>query len=257
MQKRKIRYIIYADEKQIFGNHFPEKEDNMTDFSEVEKNIGYVFQDKSLLKKALTHTSYAYENKIESNEKLEFLGDAILEIVVSKYLFRHYQQLSEGEMTKVRASVVCEDSLYQIAKKHNFSDFLFLGKSEIINNGKERPAILADSVEAVIAAIYLDSNMDSAEKFILSNLKQTIEVSTKHVGMKDYKTVLQEKLQVHGDIKIEYQTIHESGPDHKKVFTVELKVNGKVVSHGTGNTKKSAEMNAAKQALEKQFHIKN
>ena len=154
-------------------------------------------------------------------------------------------------MTKVRASVVCENSLYQVAKKHNFSDFLFLGKSEIVNDGKSRPAILADSVEAIIAAIYLDGEIENAEKFVISNLKETIEISTKHVGMKDYKTVLQEKLQEHGDVHIEYKTIGESGPDHKKVFTVELCVNGKIISTGEGNTKKSAEMNAAKEALTK------
>ena len=223
----------------------------MESFAQVEENIGYVFKNKQLLKTALTHTSYAYENKVESNEKLEFLGDAILEVIVSKFLFLNYNNLKEGEMTKVRASVVCENSLYQVAKKHNFSDFLFLGKSEIVNNGKNRPAILADSVEAIIAAIYLDGKLKDAENFVISNLKETIEVSTKHVGMKDYKTVLQEKLQVHGDVNIEYKTIGESGPDHKKVFTVELCVNGKVISNGKGSTKKSAEMNAAKEALSK------
>ena len=223
----------------------------MMNFSQFEKNIGYEFNNKQLLMKALTHTSYAYENKVESNEKLEFLGDAILEVIVSKFLYLNYNNLTEGEMTKVRASVVCENSLFQIAKKHNFSDFLFLGKSEIINNGKNRPAILADSVEAIIAAIYLDGEINNAEKFVISNLKETIENSTKHVGMKDYKTVLQEKLQVHGDVNIIYRTIDESGPDHKKIFTVELSVNGKVISKGKGNTKKAAEMNAAKEALTK------
>ena len=223
----------------------------MENFTQIEENIGYKFKNKQLLKKALTHTSYAYENKVESNEKLEFLGDAILEVIVSKFLFLNYNNLSEGEMTKVRASVVCENSLYQVAKKHNFSDFLFLGKSEIVNDGKSRPAILADSVEAIIAAIYLDGEIENAEKFVISNLKETIEISTKHVGMKDYKTVLQEKLQEHGDVHIEYKTIGESGPDHKKVFTVELCVNGKIISTGEGNTKKSAEMNAAKEALTK------
>lgn len=223
----------------------------MMNFSQFEKNIGYEFNNKQLLMKALTHTSYAYENKVESNEKLEFLGDAILEVIVSKFLYLNYNNLTEGEMTKVRASVVCENSLFQIAKKHNFSDFLFLGKSEVINNGKNRPAILADSVEAIIAAIYLDGEINNAEKFVISNLKETIENSTKHVGMKDYKTVLQEKLQVHGDVNIIYRTIDESGPDHKKIFTVELSVNGKVISKGKGNTKKAAEMNAAKEALTK------
>lgn len=221
----------------------------MPNFSDIEKEIDYEFINKNLLKQAFTHTSYAYEHKVESNEKLEFLGDAILEVTVSKYLYHYYRKLSEGEMTKVRATVVCERSLYEIAKKHNFSDFLYLGKSEVISNGKERPAILADSVEALIAAMYLDGGEEKVEEFIISNLKESIEIASKHAGQKDYKTVLQEKLQVHGDVHIVYTTIAESGPDHNKTFTVELSVNGKKMTHGVGNTKKEAEMNAAKEAL--------
>ena len=179
----------------------------MHKFQKLEEDIGYKFNDVLLLNKAFTHRSYAYENKVESNEKLEFLGDAILEVTISKYLYKNYQKLKEGEMTKVRATVVCEQSLYEVAKKHNFSDFLNLGKSELANNGKERIAILADSVEAVIAAIYLDSNMENAEKFILTNLTDAVEIASKHVGMKDYKTVLQEKLQAKGSVHIEYLTI--------------------------------------------------
>ena len=221
----------------------------MHNFQKLEEDIGYKFNNILLLNKAFTHRSYAYENKIESNEKLEFLGDAILEVTISKYLYSNYQNLKEGEMTKVRATVVCEQSLYEVAKKHNFSDFLNLGKSEIANNGKERTAILADSVEALIAAIYLDSNMENAEKFILDNLTESVKVASKHVGMKDYKTVLQEKLQANGSVHIEYITIDEKGPDHAKIFTVELKVNGKVEACGTGKSKKEAEMQAAKKAL--------
>ena len=220
------------------------------DYEKLETELGYVFNNKELLSQALTHTSYAYENKVQSNEKLEFLGDAILEVTISKFLYKNYTNLTEGEMTKVRAAVVCEQSLYEVAKKHNFSDFLNLGKSEIANHGKERPAILADSVEAVIAAIYIDSNMGNAEKFIISNLKDSVKIASKHVGMKDYKTVLQEKLQVHGAINIEYITIDESGPDHDKTFTVELKVNGETKTFGKGRSKKEAEMQAAKKALE-------
>ena len=218
-------------------------------YEKLEKELDYTFKNKELLYQALTHTSYAYENKVQSNEKLEFLGDAILEVTISKYLYKNYQTLKEGEMTKVRAAVVCEQSLYEVAKKHNFSDFLNLGKSEMANHGKERPAILADSVEAIIAAIYIDSNMENAEKFIIENLKQAVDIASKHVGMKDYKTVLQEKLQTNGSVHIEYVTIDEKGPDHDKTFTVELKVNGKVKTYGTGRSKKEAEMQAAKKAL--------
>ena len=218
-------------------------------YDKLEQELGYNFGNKDLLWQALTHTSYAYENKVPSNEKLEFLGDAILEVTISKYLYENYKSLTEGEMTKVRAAVVCERSLYEVAKRHNFSDFLNLGKSEIANHGKERPAILADSVEAVIAAIYLDSNMENAEKFIIENLKEAVQIASKNVGMKDYKTVLQEKLQTNGSVHIEYITIGEQGPDHDKTFTVELKVNGKVKTYGTGRSKKEAEMQAARKAL--------
>ncbi len=216
----------------------------------VEKSIGYTFKNKELLENALRHTSYAYENNVSSNEKLEFLGDSILEFISSKYIYGKYPKLREGEMTKVRATVVCEASLYKVAKLHNFSDFLYLGKSEIKTGGNKRPAILADSVEAVIAAIYLDGGLKEAEKFIIENLKDEIEIATKHVGYKDYKTVLQEKLQVHGDVKIEYEITKESGPDHDKTFEAQVKCNGKVLASGEGKSKKEAHMKAAKKALE-------
>ena len=218
---------------------------------ELQKNIGYQFEDESLLNKAMTHTSYAYENNVESNEKLEFLGDSILEFISSKYIFKNYPNLKEGEMTKVRAQVVCEQSLYKIAKMHNFSDFLNLGKSEKLSGGKERPAILADSVEAVIAAMYIDGGLKVAEKFIIENLKNEIELATKHVGQKDYKTVLQEKLQIHGDVKIEYILLNESGPDHDKRFEMEVRCNGKKLAVGTGKSKKLAQMDAAHKAIER------
>ena len=216
----------------------------------IEESIQYNFKNKNLLKTALTHTSYAYENKIESNEKLEFLGDSILEFISSKYLYNNYPKLKEGEMTKVRAAVVCEKSLYKIAKQHNFSDFLYVGKSERKTGGKNRPAILADSVEAVIAAIYLDGGIEMAEEFIIKNLKEEIKKATKHVGDKDYKTVLQEKLQEHGEVKIEYEIIKEKGPDHNKSFEAQVSCNGKILATGKGKSKKEAEMHAAKKALE-------
>lgn len=203
-----------------------------------------------ILKNALTHTSYANENNVQSNEKLEFLGDSILEFISSKYIYSKYPNLKEGEMTKVRADVVCEKSLYKVALKHNFSDFLYIGKSQIINDGNKRPSILADSVEAVIAAIYFDSGLEQAEKFIVENLKDYIEIATKHVGMKDHKTVLQERLQIHGDVNIKYEIIKESGPDHNKMFVAEVSCNNKKLAIGEGKTKKAAEMEAAKKALE-------
>ena len=232
----------YTIEKHILGGEEMELE-------KLEDEIGYKFKNKELLKKALTHTSYAYENSIESNEKLEYLGDSILEFISSKYLYNNYKKLNEGEMTKVRATVVCEESLYKVAIKHNFSDFLYLGKSEKMNNGKYSKAILADSVEAIIAAMYLDSNLENVEKFIISNLKDAIEVASKNVGKKDYKTVLQEKLQVNGNISIKYSIVKEEGPDHNKVFESIVQVNGKEIGRGIGKSKKLSEMEAARDAL--------
>ena len=216
---------------------------------EFEKKIGYIFKDKNLLKKALTHTSYAYENKVESYERLEYLGDSILEFISSKYLYSNYKKLSEGEMTKVRAYSVCEDSLYAIAMKHNFSDFLYLGKSEKASR-RSKKAILADTVESIIAAIYLDSNLENAEKFIIENIKEQIEYASKNVGQKDYKTVLQEKLQAGGDVSIKYNIISEKGPDHNKEFTAEVVIDDKKMQTGTGKSKKAAEMEAARKTLE-------
>ena len=220
------------------------------DFTKLEESIDYTFNNKELLKKALTHTSYAYDNGVESNEKLEFLGDSILEFLYSKYIYAHYPKLKEGEMTKVRAEVVCEDSLFLVAQKHHFSDFLYLGKSEYITKGSTKPAILADSVEAVIAAIYFDGGLEQSEKFIIANLKNAIEESSKNVGMKDHKTVLQEKLQRNGSVNIEYEVIKTIGPDHDKTFVVQVSCNGKFLATGEGKTKKHAEMQAAQKALD-------
>ena len=211
----------------------------------LEKEIGYKFKNIELLKTALTH-----EKKIESNEKLEFLGDSILEFVSSEYIYENYINLREGEMTKVRASIVCERSLHEVAEAHNFSDFLYLGKSEKIAQKKVRPAIMADSVEAIIAAIFLDGGIEPAKKFIIDNLKESIEVATHHIGEKDYKTVLQEILQKHGEVHIEYKIIKESGPDHEKKFDAEVSCDGKILANGKGKSKKLAEMDAAKNALE-------
>ena len=220
------------------------------ELEKLEKDLGYKFKNKLLLKTALTHTSYAYEKKVESNEKLEFLGDSILEFISSEYIYENYSNLKEGEMTKVRASVVCEQSLHEVAKAHNFSDFLYLGKSERLSREEVRPAIMADSVEAVIAAIYLDGGIEPVKKFIIENLKDKIQRATKNIGQKDYKTVLQEILQKHGEVHIEYKIIKETGPDHEKDFDAEVLCNDKKLATGRGKSKKLAEMDAAKNALE-------
>ena len=200
-------------------------------YEEIEKNIGYTFKNKELLKTALTHTSYANMHDVQSNEKLEYLGDSILEFISSKYLYNNYKKLNEGEMTKLRATVVCEDSLYEIALRLNLGKFLITSKGEGFGDVKNK-AILADGIEAIIAAIYLDSDLENAEKFIIVNLKDKIETASKHVGTKDYKTVLQEKLQIHGNVKIEYVIISENGPDHDKHFVSEVICDGNILAQG-------------------------
>ena len=205
--------------------------------AKFEEKIGYNFRNKSLLENALTHTSYAYEYDTKSNERLEYLGDSILEFIISDILFRNYDNLAEGEMTKVRSATVCEDSLYEVAKKNDFSDFLLLGKSEISNH-HEKKAILADSVEAVIAGIYLDGGLEPAIKFIINNFEGMLKNASIHVGDRDYKSALQERLQINGDVNIVYTIVKESGPDHNKEFVAKLKCNGRFLAYGKGKSKK-------------------
>lgn len=216
---------------------------------ELQEKINYTFKDEKLLKLALTHTSYANETKCgESNERIEFLGDAILELISSEYIYIKYPKLSEGKMTKTRAYAVCEESLAELANNYGFSDFLLVGKCEEKIDGRYRNSILADSVEAVIGAIFLDGGLDEAKNFILSwVIKKVEEFLTK--GSNDYKTTLQEKLQVHGDVKIEYKIVDETGPEHNRLFTAEVFCNGKLLGKGNGKSKKEAEMEAAKEAL--------
>lgn len=224
--------------------------DEKMKLEKAQKVLGYKFKNIELLKTAFTHTSYAYENKVNSNERLEYLGDSILEFVSSEYLYINYPNLNEGEMTKVRAYSVCENSLFDVATKLGFSDFLYLGKSEKSDHSLKK-AILADSVEAVIAAIYLDSKeIEPVKKFIINNIAQTIEYASKNVGLKDYKTVLQEKLQSHGEVLILYKIISEKGPDHAKTFVAQVECDGKILASGEGKSKKKAEMEAARRALE-------
>jgi len=216
---------------------------------EFEKTIEYKFSNKNLLINALTHSSYAYDHHTQSNERLEFLGDSILEFISSKFLFENYSNLTEGEMTKVRATAVCEDGLYQIATKLHFEKYILLGRSEL-SSPNIKKAIIADSVEALIAAIFLDSNLENAQKFIERNIAEPIKIASQNVGKKDYKTVLQEKLQEHGTVSIKYTIIDEKGPDHDKSFTAQVEFNGKILASGTGRSKKDAEMEAARKALE-------
>lgn len=217
----------------------------------LEQRIGYTFHNKKYLITALTHSSYANEVKkgVACNERQEFLGDAVLSIIVSDYIFRHYSHLPEGELTKIRASLVCEKSLAVFANAIGLGEFLVLGHGEELMGGRERPSILADAFEALIAAIYLDAGTEQAAKFVLPFVKPELDNHGSKV-YKDYKTTLQEIVQKNPEEQVSYHLVEESGPDHDKRFKVEVHLNSNVIGIGVGRSKKAAEQMAAREALE-------
>ncbi len=218
--------------------------------NEFQVVIGYKFNDIQLLNRAMTHSSYANETKDSegSNERLEFLGDAVLSIIVSDSIFRDYKNLPEGELTKIRASLVCENSLCSFAKEINLGKYLLLGKGERLTGGDRRPSILADAFEALIAAIYLDGGMEPASAFVMRFVGR--ELSAHHGGVfEDYKTMLQEIIQQNPEEILEYRLVGESGPDHDKRFEVNIMLNSNVIGTGSARSKKKAEQLAAKEAL--------
>ncbi len=217
---------------------------------QLQKRIGYTFRDISLLHTALTHSSYANElHKGECNERLEFLGDAVLSIVVSEYIFNHYRNKAEGDLTKLRASLVCESTLAVFARQIGLGGCLKLGRGEKKSGGADRPSILADAFEALIAAIFLDGGMEEARRFVLSCAESEI-LRPRVRRTKDYKTTLQEIVQQNEGERLEYVLVGESGPDHNKHFVVEVHLNSNVVGKGGGRSKKDAEQQAARAALE-------
>ncbi len=219
---------------------------------DLQNIIGYHFTNKELLVEALTHSSYANEHRskhIRYNERLEFLGDAVLSIVVSDYIFKNCPELPEGELTKLRASLVCEKSLFEFAKTINLGKYLVLSKGERNNGGAERPSIVSDAFEALIAAIYIDGGMDAAAKHILHFVIPAIKNSKKK-KINDYKTTLQEIIQKNPGEQLEYVLVGQSGPDHNKHFVVEVHLNSNVIGKGGGRSKKEAEQQAAREALE-------
>lgn len=220
----------------------------------LQSKIQYIFNDISTLKLALTHKSYAYENgdikKQKYNERIEFLGDAIIEHVISDMLYMQKPLISEGDMTKKRAAIVCESSLSAAMRRIEGENYIYLGKCEKINNGKLKDAILADAFEAIIGAIYLDGGYEIVSNIILTMLDKEIAIVLSGGNLNiDYKTKLQEKLQKKGNVKIEYKLIEESGPEHDKKFFIELFFNDKKIGEGSGKNKKQAEQQAAKIAL--------
>lgn len=219
-------------------------------FSDFEKKINYVFKDKELLHVALSHSSYAneFKNTRSSNERLEFLGDSVLSIVVSEYLFKHFKHLPEGDLTKIRASLVCENALFEFAKKIDLGNAILVGKGEENSGGRERPSIVSDAFEAVIAAIYLDGGMEAARKYVLGFMPEDID-KYRNRSNGDYKTILQEIIQRNREEKVEYVLKSQSGPDHNRVFEIQVMLNSNVIGEGTGHSKKQAEQMAAREAL--------
>ena len=217
----------------------------------LEKRLDYKFKDIKLLKNALTHSSYANEVRsgVTSNERLEFLGDSVLSIIVSEHIYKNFPNMPEGELTRLRASLVCEKALCTFSRELDLGSYLLLGKGEDKGGGRERDSILADAFEAVLAALFLDGGMEVAKRhvmrFVLRELSNHIQDS-----FKDYKTLLQEIIQRNPEESVSYELIGEEGPDHDKRFTVEVHLNSNVIGKGTGKSKKQAEQMAAKQALD-------
>lgn len=221
--------------------------ENINKFEDI---IDYKFSNKEYILEALTHSSYSNENKnFEFNERLEFLGDSVLSIVVSDYLFKNEASLPEGELTKLRANIVCEESLSEVAVNIKLGEHMLLGKGEEATGGRDRISILADAFEAVIAAIYLDGGLEEARAFVLNYMKEIIANSRKGKIFRDYKTHLQEVLQSRGESNIWYKLMDEKGPDHNKRFVMQVGINEDVLGTGEGKSKKEAEQLAARTAL--------
>ena len=221
----------------------------------LEKKLGYTFKDPALLQSALYHSSYANELKskgvtVQCNERLEFFGDSVLSLIVSDYLYFRYVANQEGDMTKIRAAVVCERALAKYAAKIGLGNYLYLGHGEDINHGRERASITSDAFEAVLAAMYIDSgSLDTVRNFLLPFVKEEIESIREKSSIMDYKTALQQIVQqVEGEI-LEYVLVGESGPDHCKTFDMEARLNSNVIGRGSAHSKREAEQLAAKEAL--------
>lgn len=224
----------------------------MTDLLKLEEILGYNFKNKNLLLQAVTHSSYANEvlgDAAKDNERLEFLGDAVLDMVISNVIFKSDYDKAEGELTKLRASIVCERSLAGISKAQGFNNFILLGKGEEQNGGRFRDSIVADCVEAIIGAIYIDSGFNAASTIVLKLFEDAIKNAEAGKLPRDSKTELQERLQSVGQCKIEYVLLSEEGPDHDKVFRFAVCVDGRQIGEGVGKSKKEAQANAAEAAL--------
>ena len=222
---------------------------------ELKDKLGIEFKDLTLLQTAITHSSYANERNTAFNERLEFLGDTVLELIISEYLFANHTNETEGYLTKVRALIVCENSLFEIAKTWELGKYIYMSKGEELTGGRTRVSISADAVEAIIAAVYLDNGLNVTRGFVLKNFNLIIDKATKNEIILDYKTKLQEILQKNGDVDIYYNLIKFEGPPHRREFFVEVLINGDAKGNGSGYSKKEAEQMAAREVLIKRGDI--
>ena len=223
---------------------------NRYTLKEIEEHLGVYFNNPTLLKTALTHSSFANQFKdAEYNERLEFLGDAVLQLCITEYLFNNYKNKSEGELTKIRSLIVCENSLFEIAKKLKLGQYIRMSKGEELTGGRERTSIQADAVEAIIAAVYLDKGIGFVRDFILLHFEDIIKKAINNEIVLDFKTKLQEFLQNDGEVLIHYELIKHEGPPHRRKFFTNVVIDNKVMGEGCGYSKKEAEQNAAKEAL--------
>lgn len=227
-------------------------EKRISELNELMSKLSYSFADAALLNTALTHSSFVKgENRASMhNERMEFLGDAVLELCVSEYLYLNYPHMNEGMMTRTRSRAVYEPALYHVAKELGLGNYLRLSHGEENTGGRDKPSILSDALEAVIGALFLDGGIEPAKRFVLSFVKKSIEEAVQSVSAKDYKTLLQEYVQHNHTGELEYTVIGISGPDHKRVFTMQVSIGGVVYGFGDGSTKQEAGQNAAKATLE-------
>ena len=223
----------------------------------LEEKLGYRFKNRALLENALQHSSYANEHRgagMRSNERLEFLGDAVLGVVTADYLYKKHPDLPEGDLTRIRAALVCEESLVEVAQALGLGEYLKLGKGEEAGGGRHRASILADATEAVFAAVYLDGGITAASELIHRVLLDVEREEVVEERRRDYKTLLQEHIQRKAGQELTYCMVREEGPDHAKTFVTEVQLNGAAIGEGSGHSKKESEQMAAKSALEKLDH---
>ena len=222
------------------------------ELKDLQQLINYDFSNLSLLNTALTHSSYTANRQevLEHNERLEFLGDSVLSMVISQYIFKSCNEMAEGQLTRIRANIVCEQSLHEAARKINLGKYLLLSKGEELTGGRTRPSILADAFEALIAAIYLDGGLGNAKIFVLNKLSNTIKQAVQNKIISDFKSFIQEHIQKSSQGKISYKLVSEEGPDHNKTFEMAIMLDDELLGKGQGTSKKEAQQAAAKNAID-------